>query len=194
MTGITSSISLASNALLLLGGSTISSFTDGTSGSQIAANLYENSYLSQLTNHRWRFATKTAQLARLVETPINDYKYAFQLPSDLIYLQKTVDNIGLYQIYGSKLYTNAETVTVDYTYRVDEDKLPPYFTKMLEFFLAAQFAVPLTGDMDKGNYYSKFYLNELKRAKYADSTQTPQDTFTPSAYVGVRYSGGFDGY
>ncbi len=62
---------------------------------------------------------------------------------------------------------------------------------MLEFFLAAQFAVPLTGDMAKGDYYSKFYLNELKRAKYADSTQTPQDTFVQSAYVGVRYNGGY---
>jgi len=40
MTGTTSSISLASNALLLLGHETIASFDEGTSGATIADNLY----------------------------------------------------------------------------------------------------------------------------------------------------------
>lgn len=185
----TSSISTASNALLLLGHTPISSFTDGDTGSTIAANLYENSYLAILTSHRWRFATKTQELARLVETPLNDrYKYVYQLPSDLLYLQTINGNeTDLYNIYESKLYTNETKVIADYTYRISEDKLPPYFSKMFEFYLAAQFAIPLTGDMAKGDYYSKMYLHEIKRAKYADSTQQPQNLFTDSAYVQVRY-------
>ena len=185
MTGTTSSISLASNALLLLGHGTIASFEEGTAGATIAANLYETSYLSLLTNHRWRFAVKKAQLARLVETPLNEYNYAFQLPSDCIYLIKTTS--CHYQIYGSKLYTNDAAVEVDYTYRVGEDNLPPYFSKMFEFFLASQFALSLTGDMEKGNYFSRMYLNELKRAKFADSTQHPQESFIANPYVTVRY-------
>lgn len=188
MAGITSSISIASNALLLLGHEPIASFTEGTAGATIAANLYENSYLAVLSNHRWRFATKTEQLARLTETPNNDYKYAYQLPSDLLYLQAiNSGSTDMYNVYGSKLYTNEETVKADYTYRVDEDKLPPYFTKMLEFYLASQFALSLTGDMQKGEYFSRFYLNEIKRAKYADSTQQPQNLFVGSSYVEARY-------
>ena len=84
------------------------------------------------------------------------------------------------------LYCNDLEVYVDYTYRVDEDKLPPYFTKMLEFFLSAQFAISLTGSIEKGEYFSKLYLNELRRAKFADSTQTPQDSFVDSPYLSVR--------
>jgi hypothetical protein len=187
MAGVTSGIAIASNALILLGHTSIASFDEGTAGAVIADNLYETSYLSLLSNHRWRFATKTVELAKLVETPDNGFSYAYQLPGDLLYLQKTTART--YEIYGSKLYTNDNTITADYTYRVDEDKLPPYFTKMFEFFLASQFAVPLTGDMDKGSYYGKFYLNELKRAKYADSTQTPPNTVVESPYVEVRYNG-----
>ena len=185
MTGNTSNISLASNALLLLGHEPISSFTEATSGATIASNLYENSYLSLLTNHRWRFATKKAQLARLTAAPLNEYNYSFQLPSDCIYLIKTTTSN--YEVYGDKLYCNDLEIYVDYTYRVDEDKLPPYFTKMLEFFLSAQFAISLTGSIEKGEYFSKLYLNELKRAKFADSTQTPQDSFVDSPYLSARY-------
>jgi len=185
MTGTPSSISLASNALLLLGHQPIASFDEGTAGATIAANLYETSYLSLLTNHRWRFASKKAQLARLTEEPLNEYKYAFQLPSDSIYLIKTTSR--QYQIYGSKVYSNDMTMEVDYTYRVNEDNLPPYFAKMFEFFLASQFALSLTGDMEKGNYFSRMYLNELKRAKFADSTQHPQVSFIDNPYVEVRY-------
>ena len=185
MTGTTSSISLASNALLLLGHETIASFEEGTAGATIASNLYENSYLSLLTNHRWRFAAKKAQLARLVETPLNEYNYAFQLPSDCIYLIKTTS--CHYMTYGDKVYSNDATMEVDYTYRVTEDKLPPYFTKMFEFFLSSQFALSLTGDMEKGNYFSKMYLHELKRAKFADSTQHPQESFIANPYVSVRF-------
>ena len=185
MTGTTSNISLASNALLLLGHETIASFDEGTAGATIAANLYENSYLSLLTTHRWRFAAKKAQLARLVETPLNEYNYAFQLPSDCIYLIKTTS--CTYQIYGDKLYSNDLEVEAEYTYRVDEANLPPYFTKMFEFFLSSQFALSLTGDMEKGNYFSRMYLFELKKAKFADSTQHPQESFIDNPYVNVRY-------
>ena len=185
MAGTTSSISLASNALLLLGHETIASFDEGTAGATLAANLYETSYLSTLTIHRWRFATKKAQLARLVETPINEYNYAFQLPSDMLYLIKA--DVNDYEIYENKLYCNSQDVYIDYIFRVNEDNLPPYFAKMFEFFLAAQFALSLTGDMEKGNYFSRMYLNELKRAKFADSTQRPQDSFSHSPYLEVRF-------
>jgi len=185
MTGNTSNISLASNALLLLGHEPIASFTEGTAGATIAANLYDTAYLSVLTNHRWRFATKQARLARLAETPINDYTYAFQLPSDCIYLIKV--DAQNYEVFGDKLYCNSSELLADYTYKVDEDRLPPYFTKMLEFFLAAQFAVSLTGSIEKGEFFSKLYVNELKKAKFADSTQTPQVTFSDSRYITARY-------
>ena len=185
MAGTTSAISLASNALLLLGHETISSFTDGTTGATIAENLYEGSYISLLTTHRWRFATKQARLSRLASTPINKWTHSFQLPSDMLYLIKA--DVSRYEIYEDKLYCDVQDVYVEYTFRVEEDKLPGYFAKMFEFYLASQFALTLTGDMDKGNYFSKFYLHELKRAKFADSTQRPQEGFIHNPYVDVRY-------
>ena len=63
MAGSTSAIQISSNALILLGHPPIASFEEPGAGAQAASNLYEQSYLNLLTIHRWRFATKKAQLS-----------------------------------------------------------------------------------------------------------------------------------
>ena len=185
MTGITSSISIASNALLLLGSNPLSSFSEGTTQATLASNLYETSYLGLLTSHRWRFATKQARLARLSEKPLNGYEYAFQIPSDCIYVIKP--SVGDYEVYESLIHANATEILLDYTYKVEESALPPYFTQALEFLLAAKFAVPLAGSLDKADFYFKQYEAQLKRAKYADSSQRPSDIVDDSTFITERY-------
>ena len=185
MTGITSSISMCSNALLLIGHDSIASFTEGSTGAVIASNLYESSYLNLLTNHRWRFASKSEQLARLSVSPVERFTYAFQIPPDCIYvISPTTRN---YEIYGSLILCNDMELRLDYTYRVPEDRLPPYFVTSLQFFLAAEFAIPVTESTDKASFYMKAHLDQLKKAKFADSTQRPGDTFIDSPYTEVRY-------
>lgn len=180
-----SDISIASNGLLLLGNDTIASFTEDTAGATIAAELYETSYLSLLTAHRWRFATKKATLAMLAAAPLNGYTHKFQIPSDCLYvINATTSN---YEVYENTIFANDTDVDIDYIYRVDEDRLPPYFVTMLEFYLAAKFAIPLTGDLKKTELYSKLYLDEMRRAKFADSTQRPNVGFKSSPYTDVRY-------
>lgn len=180
-----SSISIASNASILLGANTIASFEEESAEATVAANLYETSYLSLLTNHRWRFATKKAQLARLSATPLNGYQYKFTIPSDCLYVIKTDANS--YEIYENEIHSNNTAMEIDYIYRVDETRLPAYFVKMFEFYLASQFAIPITGDLNKADLYMKAYETELKRAKYADSSQRPFDGIPSAAYVDVRY-------
>jgi len=78
-------------------------------------------------------------------------------------------------------------VYIDYVYDVPEDSLPAYFVKAFEFFLAMQFAIPVTGNSTRAQEYEAMYERQLKRAKYADSSQRPQDTFTHNPYVNVRF-------
>jgi len=184
--GSTTSISLASNALLLLGHESIASFEETTAGATIASNLYQSSYYSVLTTYRWRFASKKALLARLSETPLNSYTYQYQIPTDCLYVITPISVID-YEIYEDKIYCNEPTLEIDYTYKVAEDKLPAYFIKMFEFFLAAQFALPITGSLDKMKAMQTAYMHQLRMAKHADSTQRPADTFVSNPYIDVRY-------
>lgn len=186
MAGNTSAIQISSNALILIGHPPIASFEEAGAGAQTAANLYEQSYLNMLTMYRWRFATKQIELNKFAQPPENsEFQNQFQLPQDLIYLiRKDLDTN--YEIYGDRLYTDDTAVIVDYTYRVKEDNLPAYFVKSFEFFLAMQFSIPVTGNSTRAQEYQGMYEMQLKRAKYADSSQRPQDTFLHNPYVNVR--------
>jgi len=177
-------IKIASNALLLLGHEPISSFEEPTAGAQVASNLYESTYDSMLTTYRWRFASKKAQAARLADTPLNEYSYKYQIPTDCIYLIQTSTHD--YEIFEDKIFCNDETLQIEYTYKVSSDKLPAYYVKALEFFLASQFAIPITGDLNKADLFMKAYASQARLARNSDATQRPSTPISSSPYTDTR--------
>lgn len=177
-------IDIASNALLLIGESPIASFTEDTVAALIAANLYSPTFESLLTLHPWRFASNKATLSRLTATPTNQWKYAYQLPSDFLVAQHIDEGNDNYQIYADKLYSDNTTMILDYTYKPDESFLPAYFTQLLQLKLASVFAIPITESATKGEYYAGLADKQLQRAKTIDSQSTP--SIGPSALEGSR--------
>lgn len=177
-------VSIASRALVLLGDRPISSFDEGTTGADIATSLYESSYETLLTETRWRFAQKTAQLSRFVAAPDTGYRYKFSIPSDLLYLSKCSSYD--YEIYDNELHSNDIDVWADYTHRVDEANLPAYYVKALEFYLAMQFAIPLTGNTSRAQEFMAFFERQVKIARYNDSSQRPNDSIEDSPYITAR--------
>jgi len=172
MAGNTSKIKIISNALIAIGDAPISSLDDAGAGAIVAKNFYPSSYRNALSMHRWRFAAKKMQLSRLAEAPLADFKYQYQLPSDYIQLHRC-DGGNDYEIYEDKIYTDYETLVIDYTYEVSEDFLPAYFVKALEWFLAAEFAIPITGNTARAKEYIGLYLKQMSIAKSQDSMARP---------------------
>lgn len=185
MAGKTSKIQIASNALILLGHPPISSLSEPGAGVQAVANLYETSYQNMLTLTRWRFTVKKTQLSQLAAKPENEYSYQYQLPSDLLYLLRDVAGHD-YEIYGDKLFSNHNSVNIDYQCRVDEAMLPSYFTKAFEFFLASQLAIPVTANSTRMAEYNAMYEKQLQRAFYLDASQRPSNMKPSSDYVDER--------
>lgn len=164
-------VEIVSNAFILLGGNPISSFSEGTEG-LIATALYDSTYEALLSVYRWRFASVKHKLSRLTEVPINEYQYIYQLPSDVVTVIGTFRSTD-YEIYGDKLYSNTLDLEFEYVQKVDETLLPVYFRKTLEFLLAAQFAVPLTDNTQRGVFYNTLYEAQFKKAKNIDSSSRP---------------------
>ena len=77
-------IGLCSQALLKIGAATISSFEDGSSEAEVAANLYPLLRDGLLSVYPWSFASAQCALPRLTEMPVADYRYAYRLPPDLL--------------------------------------------------------------------------------------------------------------
>ena len=79
-----SSVSICSDALILLGASPISSFTEGTDAALACDRLYPDLRDSIISNYMWTWSLKKTQIARLAEAPTNEWKYAYQLPGDML--------------------------------------------------------------------------------------------------------------
>ena len=78
------SLSICSDALIMLGASPLSSFTEGTDAAQACDRLYPDLRDSILSRYPWSWSYKKTQLARLSVPPINEFEYAYQLPGDML--------------------------------------------------------------------------------------------------------------
>ena len=176
-----SKLSIISSALVLIGDAPINSIDDAGAGATAAATLYDSSLENLLTMHRWRFAIKQGGLSRLAAEPINDYKYQFQLPTDFMYLEKA--SVYNFELFGDKLYTNQKSVIIDYGYKESEDKFPAWFVKTLEYWLAAEFAIPVTGNATKAQFYESKFQLQYRRARNLDSSERPNVPIQDSPLV-----------
>ena len=183
-----SKIDLISNALILIGDNPINSLTGGSRAAQVGSNLYDGIVQMELSKHRWGFARRKAQLSLTTETiPDDEYRSVYQLPTDLITLIKIKPNID-YQIYGDKVYCNlSQALYCDYVANVAESEWPPYFSKMIEYALATDFASSIRDSASSADRMVSMYLNAAKAARSIDSMQHPPTPIVSNPFIAVRY-------
>lgn len=154
-------VSICSDALVMLGASVISSLEDGTPAATACSRLYPDLKDTLLSRYPWSWSIKKVQVARLVTAPINEWKYAYQLPGDMLTGVLAVFDSGSdtarpinygWEIYGSQLYTNLETVFIDYQETVTEASMPPYFVRLLRIAMASELAIVITDQVQKMDY------------------------------------------
>lgn len=153
-------VSLCSDALLLLGAGTISSFEDGTDKATVAGNLYPGVRDALITAYRWRFTIKKVQLARLSDAPATEWAYQFQQPSDCLRICQMFDSAAAganpfieYEVFGQTIHADVTSLWADYQFRPDEATFPPYFKQLLRYALAADLAHSIVDSDSKADYW-----------------------------------------
>lgn len=156
------SLSICSDALIMLGAQPISSFTEGSDAAQACDRLYPDLRDSLLSRYPWSWSYQKTQLARLATAPISEWDYAYQLPGDMLSgvraLFNTADTFGMplrygWEIYGDQVYTNEETVYIDYQTSVNESKMPYYFVHLLRHAMAGELGMVITDQISKADYF-----------------------------------------
>lgn len=156
------SLSVCSDALIMLGAQPISSFTEGSDAAQACDRLYPDLRDSLLSRYPWSWSYQKVQLARLATAPITEWRYAYQLPGDMLSgvraLFNTADTYGMplrygWEIYGDQVYTNEETVYIDYQATVNESKMPYYFVHLLRHAMAGELGMIITDQISKADYF-----------------------------------------
>ena len=155
-------LSICSDALIMLGASPLSSFTEGTDAAQICDRLYDDIRDSTLGMHPWTFSFKKVQLARTTTAPVNEFKYEYQLPGDRINNVRAVFDNGTtsarpiqygWEIMGDKLLSSEEKIYVDYQYSTPEGEMPTYFIQLLKYMMAWNIAETVTDQITKAEYF-----------------------------------------
>lgn len=171
-----SDVAVCSRALIRVGLSTISSLSgaDTSDRAQTCITLYEPLKTGILAMHPWRFTMRKVQLARTT-APVNEWRYAYQLPSENIAGPHAVFNStssGVrplvsesFEIFGRTLYSDEAVIVIDYQENVAEADWPPWFTTLVEYAMAAALAPTLTNREDLTVEY------------HARAWGTPQETF-----------------
>jgi hypothetical protein len=181
----------------------ITGFTDGTTQSDVAQQVYSEIYEQCLGEHRWRFAMKQVQLNPLTSPPFPPagWSQLYQLPGSVLQIH-TVRAVGTPSLapgspgfdpwesyedsaprwdrYGNQLVTQLTpdfTIVLDYTQNVAEANLPPYYRKYLVAMLQATFAISITGKSEFLDAAQKEAEVFLRRARLKDSQgRTPPRT------------------
>lgn len=205
---MTTDVSIASQALLLLRANTISSFADDSNEGEIMTELYEEHVKSLFSLHPWTFATKKRMLSQDTTDPINEYTYSHIIPAEalLIWAVFNSDQVGAipvrdYDIYGTdtarRIFSNHSALYADYTIYTDENVWPGYFTQFAIHSLAAHVAYPVTGNAElAAHYHQRAYGSgnaNMKGGLFGvavsqDSKQKRNEVIFSSPLVEARFS------
>lgn len=198
------SLSICSDALLMLGAKPISSFDEGTDEASVANRLYPDIRDQALLMYPWSFSFKKTSIARLISTPTNEYKYEYQLPGDRLTSPRAIydsNATGLpprkeYRIIGDKLLTDYEQVYIDYQYAVPEYDMPSYFVQLLKYMMSWHLALPITDQTEKSQYWQSVAVGSpsdngrggyLRQAMNIDGAGNPTNAINDFSLIAVRY-------
>ena len=193
MPGIADSdVSIASNALVLIGSSPISSFDDDDAGAVVAKNIYDEVVEDSLSSYPWRFAVKQSDaLSRLSTAPDTIWDAAYQIPTDVLTVRRvTVSDLNIqYEVYGDKIFCNAgatDSVFLNYIYRVTEASWPPYFRMAVQMRLASIFALSVIQKPDIAGAWADRADTQMRKARNIDAQNDTIPSISTSRIINVR--------
>lgn len=146
-----------------------------------------------LGEHPWSFATRRGVLAELSEdSPYPDCRKAYGLPQSCLRVLD-VGRGARYIREGGKLYTSAASPSIEYVKRVEEmDGWPPRVLTALCCLLAAEIALPLSGDAGLFNtLYSRarMELDAAKSEDYIENFHASQPAEQAGTFLSTHFGG-----
>lgn len=172
-------VSICSDALLELGASPISSFTDGTDKARLAANLWPRNRDALIRAHTWNCCVKRVALAPLVGAPAYGFAFQYQLPGDWV---RTI-KIGNYADFatdfrqeGRVLLSSANSLQLRYVFRNEnvgtwDDLMVAAAVALMKW----RFTYAVTKSTSLRDSHEREYRLLLQQAKSIDSMEEPSE-------------------
>lgn len=181
-----SETSIVNQALALIGQQKLSSLNDSSPSAQAAALVFSDIRDAVLRDHKWNFAATRVKLARLAETPISEWVYCYQLPSDFIRLLPT-ENEAVYEVEGRKILSNESELIIKYIKQEKDTNIyDPMFVRALIHRLGSELANTIAGSVSLSNDLYEKYSRLLAEARGVDAREGRKQKFRKTSWVKAR--------
>jgi hypothetical protein len=189
---MTTSVSIASNALLMLGAQPINDFNEDSDRARLASNLYEPARDLLLRSHPWNCAIKRVVLSPDTDAPAFGYSYQFTLPGDWLRTLSVGDygNEIDYRIEGRKILADDSVLYLRYIFRNDQEST--WDTMLIDAMtktMSATMAYAITQSTSKEELEFKKLEMALKQARAVDGQEDPPETLGDFRLLAARSSG-----
>lgn len=186
-----SSVSICSNALVMLGGKPFSSFDEPKDHVRTAANLYPSTRDTLLRAHYWNCATKRTILAPLDAAPAFDFAHQFQLPGDwlrTIQVGRKRESIP-FRSEGQRILADVTALPLVYIFRNEvEATWSTNLIHVMELAMAAAMAYSVTASASLRDSQRDEFERALKVAKAIDGQDDPPEEFEEGSFYESRFA------
>lgn len=182
-------VQICNVALYRLGnGQAIASLTEKSPAAEVCHLFYDDCCDAVLADFPWRFATKRVVLADLAQTQ-PDWQFSYRYPTECLRIIQLMtpqgprfpasDDRVPYEVgaddagTGRIILTNLPQACLRYVARItDPNMFDAIFRDALSWRLAAEIAMPLTGDANLGNLAQQRYQMTLSAASSLSMNET----------------------
>lgn len=181
-----SEVDICNRTLISIHTPLITSLSEDSEQAVMCNVLYPQVRDEVLRAHFWNFAMAQATLQQSATTPLFDFSYAYELPSDYVRIRR-IQNDPRYKIKGTELHTNQASALIEYVSKVtDPTKFDSMFVTALALRLGAALAYPLAGSESRAASLGAQYEKYIKEAKRADGQEGTPDSLTADLFVDSR--------
>jgi len=182
----------------------IVSMSEASPAAQLATRIWDTCRQEVLKGHDWSFATAVVSLSTANYTIVdNMWQYAYQYPTSALEVwhvyysadDKKQDYRVLYDPVNNVKVIVSNTVDAlgEFTYDITDTTLyDANFVSVLSYFLAANMAKPLTGDMQLADQMMKVYNAYMSDAERMNSYENDSVQPPSSAFVDARAGATFN--
>ena len=184
---------ILNKALTLVGAAPVTNIDDDTNNARICSRVYESSLRSILSECKWNFATKRANLTLSTDTP--DWfdvgeTYIYLKPIDMVRIFGASDDRSIWREEGDYIVSDTPNLGLRYVYYLDvPSKYPAFFIDAFVDRLCADIAYSIVNSSTLGEKYKELYESvSLPKAMSANSQVGTQQTLRDDAWENAKFN------
>lgn len=183
---------IINKALTLVGAAPVISIDDDTENARVLSRVYEISLRSILSECKWNFATKRANLSSIVNTlDFEDVgeSNVYAKPTDMVRIFSVNPVNASWREEGDYIITDSSDFGVRYVYFLDTpSKYPSYFLDALVDKLCSDIAYAIVNSASLAETFLKKYEGvSLPKAVSSNSQTGVQQTLQDDAWVMSKF-------